>query len=524
VLLAYLAVWAIGITSLDSGYVGHIADDGIYLVTAQSIRDGHGYRLPSRPGDPIARKYPPGLPAAAAAVMKLMPGGRGLASDVLDARILIAFFAAVFLYLSWLLLMLLKMPPGYALAAVAAVSLHPTVIAYSSSIMSDLMYAALAMATLLVAMSGWKTRGHPTRIFLAAGALAAAAICVRGNGIVLLPALIVQAALAPRRKAAIAASLAGFLLLVLPVTIVVGQARGPQDSASYRNELAAAWSTPQAGIAVMLRNFRSLDEALPPIPLVELWSTPATRIQAHFPRLATAFNLAVCTMLIGGIFALALRPWRPYAGLWVYGALSLATLLVWPWNLGLRLLLPLFPLIVMLFVAGFTQSVRALRLPLAHPARAALAVVAINALASFASYSYHLMHGGNPIVVHEQQQYGDYVAMADLWVPRRGVVINWEPELMSLYSHRQAVPLIEDDDCLMHRYGRWERIESWMDAAPGREFYLVVAPPEPDATDCAGRQVAALLRDHRMQVDVVQSSPHVLVARVSRRSVVRVTN
>jgi len=98
------------------------------------------------------------------------------------------------------------------------------------------------------------------------------------------------------------------------------------------------------------------------------------------------------------------------------------------------------------------------------------------------------------------------------------VAICRAPELISIYAHRQAVPIIEDDDCLMKRFVRWERIEQWMDAALDRELYLVVSPPDPGSKDCWDRQAAALLEHPPMQLDVVRSSPDVLVARVMRRT------
>jgi hypothetical protein len=52
-----LLVWAIVAMSIDNGHVGVFHDDGIYLVSAQAIRDGRGYQLPSRPGNPPP-KYP----------------------------------------------------------------------------------------------------------------------------------------------------------------------------------------------------------------------------------------------------------------------------------------------------------------------------------------------------------------------------------------------------------------------------------------------------------------------------------
>ena len=71
--------------------------------------------------------------------------------------------------------------------------------------------------------------------------------------------------------------------------------------------------------------------------------------------------------------------------------------------------------------------------------------------------------------------------------------------MISIYAHRQAVPIIEDDDCLMKRFVRWERIEQWMDAALDRELYLVVSPPDPGSKDCWDRQAAALLEHPPMQ-------------------------
>src|SRR4029079_6279313 len=58
-----LLTWAAVALSIDNGHVGVFHDDGVSLVSAQAIRDGRGYQLPSRPGNPPP-KYPPGLPLA----------------------------------------------------------------------------------------------------------------------------------------------------------------------------------------------------------------------------------------------------------------------------------------------------------------------------------------------------------------------------------------------------------------------------------------------------------------------------
>jgi hypothetical protein len=268
----------------------------------------------------------------------------------------------------------------------------------------------------------------------------------------------------------------------------------------------------------MIGNVEGINASVPPILLDELGSMPAARITSRFPLLAAAFNLAVCAVLVLGGIRLARWELRRYVGLWTYAALTLATILIWPWDIGQRLLLPLFPLIVMAFMIGFTQAARALRLPLLHPARGALAVVMINALAAVASYSYHLKRGESPATIVTQRSMASYVAMTAQSVPPSAVVISKVPELISIYAHRQGVPLIEDDDCLMKRYGRWERIQRWMDAAPDREFYLVTSPPAPGADDCWTGQTEAWFDHPKMRLDVVLSSPEVVVARVVRHS------
>src|SRR5262245_29742089 len=93
-----LVIWAALALSLDNGHVGVFHDDGIYLVSAQSLRDGRGYQLPSRPGNPPP-KYPPGLPLVIAAALPWMPGAPSLDRDIAAARAVaigsgLAFFIA----------------------------------------------------------------------------------------------------------------------------------------------------------------------------------------------------------------------------------------------------------------------------------------------------------------------------------------------------------------------------------------------------------------------------------------------
>src|SRR5262245_34309090 len=53
---------ALYVLSLDRNKLGFYHDDGIYVVTAQSIANGAGYRIGSLPTEPNQTKYPPMYP------------------------------------------------------------------------------------------------------------------------------------------------------------------------------------------------------------------------------------------------------------------------------------------------------------------------------------------------------------------------------------------------------------------------------------------------------------------------------
>src|SRR5262245_15568175 len=72
---------------LHRGNAGDVIDDGLYLVSAQALRDGLGYRLPSRPDIPTASRFPIGLPAVIATILWISPGKPSLWRDVLIAKL-----------------------------------------------------------------------------------------------------------------------------------------------------------------------------------------------------------------------------------------------------------------------------------------------------------------------------------------------------------------------------------------------------------------------------------------------------
>lgn len=54
-------------------HLGMSHDDALYLVSAQSLAQSHGYRIESLPGQPFQTKYPPMFPILLALAWKISP-------------------------------------------------------------------------------------------------------------------------------------------------------------------------------------------------------------------------------------------------------------------------------------------------------------------------------------------------------------------------------------------------------------------------------------------------------------------
>lgn len=126
-----LIVWACCVSCLRRPFVGDEVDDGQYLVGAQSLRDGTGYRLTSRVGSPVARKYPPGVSAVTAVGLTLMPGQPSLAKDQAVARAYMLLSTIGLAVACRRLCMLCGLDGWTATLLGLAVPFHPDVVMFS---------------------------------------------------------------------------------------------------------------------------------------------------------------------------------------------------------------------------------------------------------------------------------------------------------------------------------------------------------------------------------------------------------
>jgi len=124
-------------------------DDTIYFSSAQALAAGRGYILPSVPGTPPATKYPILYPWILSWIWRWNPS---FPSNVADA---IAFSVAcgiAYLVLAFAFLRRLAgIGDAEAVLLTAFCALHPTILFYSASVLTDIPFSALALAALLVA-------------------------------------------------------------------------------------------------------------------------------------------------------------------------------------------------------------------------------------------------------------------------------------------------------------------------------------------------------------------------------------
>jgi hypothetical protein len=128
-------------------FFGSFSDDALYFSSAQTLAQGQGYVLPSIPGTPPATKYPILLPWLLSFVWRynpLFPGNIHVATAVMVA------FGCGYVVASFLFLRRYAGIKDYeVLLLTAFCALHPVVLRYSATLLSDIPFAALSIISLI---------------------------------------------------------------------------------------------------------------------------------------------------------------------------------------------------------------------------------------------------------------------------------------------------------------------------------------------------------------------------------------
>src|ERR1700751_30010 len=144
-LIYVLAIVRLGPTN----YFGMSEDDSIYLSSAKALAEGKGYILPSVPGTPPATKYPILYPWLLSWVWRWNPS---FPANLAAAVAITVAFGLGYVGLTFLFLRRVKgIGQLEALFLTAFCALHPIVLLYSSSVLSDIPFAAMALGAMLIA-------------------------------------------------------------------------------------------------------------------------------------------------------------------------------------------------------------------------------------------------------------------------------------------------------------------------------------------------------------------------------------
>jgi hypothetical protein len=146
VLLLIPSAW-LGWTWRSMPQLGFYHDDSLYWVGAQSIAQGHGYRILSLPGEPFQTKYPPLFPALLALVWKVYPA---FPANVPAATLLMWCIFPIYLTLAWKFFQRLGYVGAEQFALTAIAALNPMALLLSISMMPELLCTTLLLAVFLV--------------------------------------------------------------------------------------------------------------------------------------------------------------------------------------------------------------------------------------------------------------------------------------------------------------------------------------------------------------------------------------
>jgi hypothetical protein len=179
-----LLVWAYAI-AISAPAAGVFHDDGIYIVTARALAEGQGYHIISLPQSPPQTKYPFLFPWLLSLVWRLAPA---FPDNVPLLRAVPMAATAVWLWLSWRLLLTCGAPRLAAIAVVALTAMSPWVVFLGTSLLSETLFAALVTGSLLLLMQLREESRSVGWVCMLAGLLAGASFLTRTPGIALVAA------------------------------------------------------------------------------------------------------------------------------------------------------------------------------------------------------------------------------------------------------------------------------------------------------------------------------------------------
>jgi hypothetical protein len=458
-------------------HLGFYHDDSIYWVSARSLALGDGYRIQSLPGQPYQTKYPPLYPALLAAIWKLNPRfPANLPVATLFAWLLLPIFLAAL----WFLLRDYGFSWRERTVMLLMAALSPVTVVFSFSLMPELLFTALLLASLILAERATKPDA-PRWLTLLAAICAALAYLAKSIAAPLL--LTVPLCFAMRkqfRKAAV------FFAAMLPA--VAGWQWWTARHLAHSWDLVTLYYTNYVGFQMYnvpprdlpLVVWYNLDGFLQGAGKLLIFDLPYG--SKHLERIVAIAAIAGCIRLTMRKRALQ----YPLAALGMS-----AILLVWHFPPDQRFVFPLYPLLLMGLATEVRNICTALRTAWAKPALADRCAVAgfgglLACVAAFAIFC--TVFGLTHVIPDLFASYrSDFSARRQAYewidnnVPRDANIYAYQDPVLFLYTGRKACRLPIPPKFLYHGddNGIDRLMGSMADFARGYQLeYLLLTPDD----------------------------------------------
>jgi hypothetical protein len=527
ILIAIFSAYVISVIRLHpTNIFGLSEDDAIYFSSAQALAQGRGYILPSIPGTPSATKYPILYPLILSAVWRFSPS---FPSNLVPAIAVTVAFGVWFLTAVFFFFRSFKtLSDAECLVLTAFCALHPLVIFYSGSILSDIPFAALALTAMVLANNVMQeSSGTPSVVLCAI--LAGLSMLMRLFGLPIVAGIIVAAIArrAWRPLLVFIASIFPFVLIVAwriihpvtsvpPVSGAAAATLGWAHTWAYYTSYWAMWKISVPNIHIfwaMIQNNALLTLSGP----ADFFLAPTFVHNTLFGR-ATVAVIGLVT-LTGIVRQAKLRGWSA-----VHFSLPfyLAVVLLWNYaDANNRYLLPYWPL----FAAGLWFELRhLLKLVAAQlsAARAALEKVVVVMLGGLVlvpacAIAVNYVWGTRELMHQQSEKRGALLKgkkAAYDWLVKTAApntrVIAYEDPSVYLYSGRMAMRPIFFSTAEQFDSARLTQVLSHLGDVPqaiGADYWITAADDFQNEWPSAGAGAQQFVNGLDGKAPVVYSNP-----------------
>ncbi len=514
----------LGLLLVPSGYVawqsrdmpqlGHLQDDGIYWVTAQSLATGHGYRILSLPYRPWQTKYPPVYPAMLALIWRAQPH---FPENLPYAALFSWLTLPLLLILARVFYQRLGLGEAHAWLLCGLLALNVHVVHFSISLMPELLFTSVLIGSILLA-----DESRHTWTAALSGCAAGAAYLIKAAA---LPLLLAGPALFLFRKDRQRALL--FVAGMAPS--VLGWQWWVHQHLSPAVDDVAAFYTDYTG-------YRLYNVSWPDLPQL-VWRNLNVLLTGlgellAMPDFGSAlghlFPCLVALIAFYGVVALARRT-QKLSLYYIFGLAMLPLLLIWHYPPGPRFSLPLLPLLL----AGFTSAIRSLmrkagewlssaafpkRLAAASACVGVMAMVGVGLLSTY-GFPLRLLTG---LVSRDREELAsrrEAYAWVGQNVPPSSGLVTSEDAMAYLYTFQPASsfptpPKLMYHDDLSGLANRYHSITEF--AARNHLHYLLLAQSDfllETDPDLARRLMEQMLADHSI-FELVHQAGEVSIYRI----------